>query len=55
MQAVILGLVRHVLTALGGAAILKGYIDTAGVEAVVGAVMTLAGIAWSVFEKRQRP
>lgn len=49
-----LGLTRHVLTAGGGFVIGKGWIDAASFEAVVGALVTLAGVGWSVYEKKAR-
>ena len=51
MQAIILSLIRHGLTAAGGALIAKGYADQAGVDQLVGAVVALAGGAWSIYEK----
>lgn len=44
----IFGLARHVLTFLGGYAVAEGYIDESMVDEVVGAVITIAGLAWSV-------
>jgi hypothetical protein len=45
------GLVRHVLTAIGGAAVIMGYMDDATVATVVGAAMTLLGFSWSWMSK----
>lgn len=50
----ILGVVRHVLTAIGGAAVAKGYIDAAGLDTLIGAFIGIAGVAWSIIEKRKR-
>lgn len=51
MQA-ILGLVlRHLLTGAGAVLVAKGIADEATVSSLVGAVTTLAGIAWSVWQK----
>lgn len=49
----ILGIARHVLTSVGGVLVTKGLSDTAAVEAAVGALVTLAGFAWSVVAKRK--
>jgi hypothetical protein len=52
-KEIILGIIRHVLTAAGGVLVTKGLADTAGVESAVGALVTLAGFIWSVLAKRQ--
>lgn len=52
---VILGIVRHILTVGGGALITKGLTDQAGIEAAVGAIITLAGFVWSILHKKQAP
>lgn len=49
-STVILGIVRHVLTAVGGFLITKGWIS-GDVEVWVGAVMTLIGLVWSIIDK----
>lgn len=43
-------LVRHALTAIGGATLA---VSDNEVEAIVGALITLGGIAHSIYEKRQ--
>jgi hypothetical protein len=47
------GIVRHILTALGGILVTKGYVEAGQVELIVGAVATLAGVAWSIFAKKK--
>jgi hypothetical protein len=54
MNPVWLGLFRHLLTAGGGVMVAKGYVDAVTLEAVAGAAATLAGAAWSVWDKRGR-
>lgn len=50
MNPMILGLLRHVLTLAGGAlAFSPG--DT---ETLVGAFLAIAGVAWSIYDKRKR-
>ena len=49
-----LGLARHVLTAFGGYLVARGTLDAATAEAVVGAAVTLGGVAWSVADKKMR-
>ncbi len=48
----ILGIVRHVLTFAGGYVAAKGIADQALVNEAIGAVMTIAGIAWSIAVKK---
>lgn len=50
-QQIIFGILRHVLTALGGTLLTKGWADPTGVSQIVGAVMTLIGVAWSIGHK----
>jgi hypothetical protein len=53
-QDIILGLVRHILTALGGILVTKGLADAAGLESAIGALVTLAGFVWSVVAKTKK-
>jgi hypothetical protein len=50
----VLGIARHILTTLGGILTTRGVLGESDVEVVVGAVVALAGVVWSVFEKRSR-
>lgn len=54
MQAMIMGVARHILTAAGGALVAKGVVDAGTAETAVGAVVTLVGVGWSLYEKRVR-
>jgi len=47
MPAKTQGLVRHLLTSIGGAVVLLGWTDEGTVEMVIGATMTLLGFVWS--------
>lgn len=51
-KLVILGIVRHILTAVGGALATKGIIVTSDVEVIVGGVVALVGVIWSVVAKK---
>ena len=53
MQAMILGIVRHLLTAVGGGLITSGVLGASDLEAAIGAIATLAGIAFSIIAKRR--
>lgn len=44
---------RHLLTAVGGIAVAKGYADSATIETVVGALLTLIGFGWSFWDKKR--
>lgn len=50
---IIASLVRHILTAAGGGFFVAWGLDGETINAAVGAVSTLAGVAWSVWDKRQ--
>jgi len=50
---VIASLVRHILTAVGGGFFVAWGLDGESVNAVVGSVATLAGVAWSVWDKKK--
>lgn len=47
-------LVRHGLTTLGGVLIAKGVLDEGLVNELIGAVMTVLGVLWSLIDKRAR-
>lgn len=53
MTPEILGVVRHILTIAGGALVTRGYIGSGDLELLAGAIATVAGIAWSIYEKRK--
>jgi len=45
------GLLRHVLTFLGGYLVTSGVIDESILMEVVGAITTIVGFAWSFISK----
>lgn len=47
-----LGILRHVLTAAGGYLIARGILDETMAAEATGAILTLAGLAWSIWAKR---
>lgn len=51
---VISAIVRHLLTSIGGALAFKYGIDGDSVEALASAGATIAGVAWSLHDKRKR-
>ena len=50
----ILSFVRHILTFGGGFLVTNGTLSASDMETAVGAVITLAGLAWGILDKRQR-
>ena len=54
MNTIIMSILRHVLTALGGGIVAKGYIDGAMLEQIIGGVLAIAGQAMSLVEKNER-
>jgi len=49
----ILGIVRHSLTYGGGILTAKGWGDSGDWDQAIGAIITLVGIAWSIWDKRR--
>lgn len=47
----ILGIIRHVLTAIGAILTLKGILDEATALSIVGAIMTAVSGIWSIVDK----
>ncbi len=45
-------LARHLLTFVGGALVTLGWFDQATAQSLVGALTTLVGIVWSLFDKK---
>lgn len=50
----ILGFARHILTFGGGLLVTNGYLEQGEIEVAVGAVITLAGLVWSAWDKKTR-
>ena len=49
----ILGIARHGLSFIGGILIMKGIVDEAVMNEVIGGAMTLAGTIWSIIDKNK--
>lgn len=54
LRPAILALVRQILTVVGTALVAKGHIEASDVEPVIGALLTLGSVVWSVVDKRGR-
>ena len=50
----ILGIIRHVLTFVGGVLVAKGLASEALSQELVGATATLIGGVWSIIEKNKK-
>lgn len=51
-KEMILGLIRHTLTFIGGILIMKGTIDEATFTQISGSLITLIGGVWSLIDKK---
>lgn len=50
---IVQAIVRHLLTTVGGGFLMSFGITGGTLDAVVGALSTLAGVAWSLYDKKQ--
>lgn len=53
-QTMIQAIVRHILTALAGGFAVKYGVDGATTDAIIGGIAALAGVGWSIMDKRKR-
>ena len=53
-DSVLNGLLRHILTAAGGALVARGSLAESELDLAVGAIITLAGVIWSAIAKHQK-
>lgn len=51
-STIIASIVRHLLTAIGGAFAVKYGVDGSSLDAIVGGASALAGVTWSIYEKK---
>jgi hypothetical protein len=54
LKPAILALIRQILTVAGTVLVAKGFVQASEVEPVVGAVLTIGSVIWSVADKRGR-
>ena len=54
LKPAILALVRQILTVAGTALVARGFVQASDVEPVIGALLTIGSVVWSVAEKRGR-
>ena len=53
-DTVLNGVVRHLLTAGGGALVTKGVVSDGQLELAIGAIFTIAGVIWSALAKKKK-
>lgn len=51
----ILGILRHVLTFVGGLIVAKGYADDGTITELIGGLLTVTGAVWSIIAKGRTP
>jgi hypothetical protein len=54
LKPAILALIRQILTVAGTALVAKGYVQASDIEPVIGALLTIGSVMWSVADKRGR-
>jgi hypothetical protein len=54
LKPAILALVRQILTVAGTALVARGFVQASDVEPVIGALLTIGSLVWSVTDKRGR-
>ena len=54
LKPAILALVRQVLTVAGTALVAKGYVEASDIEPLIGALLAIGSVVWSVADKRGR-
>ncbi len=53
-KAALLGLLRHFLTVAGGVLLASRGFEPDQVETLAGAVVAVIGVAWSMYDKRDK-
>lgn len=48
------GIVRHILTTLGGVFVTQGVVSDGQLEAIAGGLAVVVGVAWSFWIKRKQ-
>lgn len=49
-----LGIIRHILTGVGGALVTIGILETAMVTELIGCIVTTVGLIWSVIKNNKK-
>ena len=54
LKPAILALIRQILTIAGTALVAKGLVQASDVEPVIGALLTIGSVVWSIIDKKGR-
>ena len=54
LKPAMLALVRQILTVAGTALVAKGYVQASDIEPVIGVLLTIGSVVWSVADKKGR-
>ena len=54
LKPAFLALIRQILTVAGTALVAKGYVHASDIEPVIGALLTIGSVVWSVADKLGR-
>ena len=54
LNPAILALIRQILTIAGTVLVAKGYVQASDIEPVIGALLTIGSVVWSLADKRGR-
>ena len=54
LKPAILALIRQILTVVGTALVAKGYVQASDIHPVIGAMLMVSSVIWSVADKRGR-
>lgn len=54
LKPAILAPIRQILTVAGTALVAKGYVQASEAEPLIGALLTIGSVIWSVADKRGR-
>ncbi len=54
LKPAIMALVRQILTVAGTALVARGFVQASDLEPVIGALLTIGSVVWSVADKRRR-
>ena len=52
LKPAILALIRQILTVSGTALVAKGYVQASDLEPLIGALLTIGSVVWSVADKQ---
>lgn len=52
-QEQVMGILRHVLTIIGGVIVSKGLTDEGTMTVIIGGLTAIAGIIWSVYSNKK--